>query len=370
MFGLIAIAHLAAASHVTLTLIGYPIYAALKGRLSPRPVCASPYEGSVSVILAARNEGPRIALKLAEILGQLGAHTLTQLIVASDGSTDDTVATARCFDDARILVLDLPARGKSTAIAEALTHARGDIVVFSDARQRIGARTFAALLAPLSDADVSVSSCALALPASQSAGLYWRYERALRIAESRSGSVIGATGALYAVRRTHLRAPSAGCLLDDVSIPMDAAMQGGRVVIAEDAIVHDVEADPAHEQSRKIRTISGTFQLLTLRPQLLDPTKNPLFARFAMHKLSRLALPLSMLTLAATSAALALMLHPLGIGSLTVQVAFWSLAALSSRGVPLGRIGRVSQAFASLQLATLEGAFRFARGELSWSPKR
>ena len=59
MFGLIAAAHLAAASHVAITLIGYPIYVALKARLAPRPVHASPWTGSVSVILTARNEGAR-----------------------------------------------------------------------------------------------------------------------------------------------------------------------------------------------------------------------------------------------------------------------------------------------------------------------
>jgi cellulose synthase/poly-beta-1,6-N-acetylglucosamine synthase-like glycosyltransferase len=369
MFGVMFAAHLAAASHVALTLIGYPAYLAAKARLRPRPVQASPYAGSVSVILTSRNEGPRIAMKMREILAQRGSHQLTQLIVASDGSTDDTLLQARSVHDARVLVLDLPARGKSSAIASAIPHAQGDIVIFSDTRQRIGEDTFTALLAPLSDASVCVSSCALALPTSQSAGLYWRYERALRIHESRTGSVVGATGALYAVRRSHLHAPTAGCLLDDVSIPMDAALQGGRVVIAEDAIVHDVEADKAHEQTRKVRTISGTFQLLAMRPEYLHPRKNPLFARFVMHKLARLALPVSLTTLLGTSALLALTLNPYGVASLGAQLAFWFIALLASRGVSLGALGRISQAFASLQWATLQGASRFLRGDLTWAPK-
>lgn len=369
MLGLMLAAHAAAASHVALTLIGYPAYLAIKARFKPRPVHASPYLGSVSVILTARNEGPRIAHKMKEILAQRGSHTLLQLIVASDGSTDDTLMQARTVEDPRVAILDLPARGKSSAIASAIAYAKGDIVVFSDTRQRIGEETFTALLAPLSDASVCVSSCALALPTSRSAGLYWRYERALRIHESRTGSVVGATGALYAVRRSHLHAPSPGCLLDDVSIPMDAALQGGRVVIAEDALVHDVEADAAHEQARKIRTISGTFQLLAMRPHYLHPTKNPLFARFVMHKLARLALPLSLATLAGTSAALALACNPYGIASLGAQLGFWLIALLASRGFSLGALGRVSQAFASLQWATLQGALRFLRNDLAWTPK-
>ena len=369
MLGLMLAAHVAAASHVALTLVGYPAYLAAKARWRPRPFQAAPFSGEVSVVLTARNEGTRIAIKIREILAQRGPHTLLQLIVASDGSSDDTVANARSVRDDRVLVLDLPAQGKSAAIGTAMGHARGDILVFSDARQRLGEDTFAALLAPLSDGAVCVSSCALALPTAQSAGLYWRYERALRIHESRTGSVVGATGALYAVRRTHLHAPSPGCLLDDVSIPMDAALQGGRVVIAEEARVPDVEADAAHEQVRKIRTISGTFQLLAMRPGYLHPGKNPLFARLVMHKLARLALPLSLATLLATSALMALALNPYGIASLGVQVGFWLIAIGAARGASLGPIGRISQAFASLQWATLQGALRFVRGDLSWSPK-
>lgn len=369
MLGLMLIAHVAAASHVALTLVGYPAYLAAKARWRPRPAQAAPFHGEVSVVLTARNEGPRIVIKMKEILAQRGPHTLLQLIVASDGSTDDTVANARSVGDARVLVLDLPAQGKSAAIGTAIREAKGDILVFSDARQRLGEDTFAALLAPLSDPSVAVSSCALALPATQSAGLYWRYERALRIHESRTGSVVGATGALYAVRRTNLSAPSPGCLLDDVSIPMDAALQGGRVVIAEDACVQDVEAAAAHEQARKIRTISGTFQLLTMRPAYLHPGKNPLLARLVMHKLARLALPLSLAVLFGTSVAMALTLSPYGVASLGVQSGFWLIALGASRGASLGAVGRISQAFASLQWATIQGALRFARGDLRWSPK-
>ena len=368
MCGVMLAAHLAAGAHVAITLLGYPAHLALKARHKPLSVHASPYAGSVSVVLTARNEGPRIALKIRDILSQQGGHRLLELIVVSDGSTDDTVAQARAFRDPRVRVLDLPPQGKSSAIASAIPHAQGEIVVFSDLRQRFEPHVFSALLAPLSDPTVAVSSCALSLPDAKSAGLYWRYERALRIHESRTGSVVGATGALYAIRRSHLRAPSAGCLLDDVSIPMDAALQGGRVVLAEDAIVQDVEADPAHEQARKIRTISGTFQLLTMRPELVDPFKNPLVGRFVLHKLSRLLLPLSLATLLVTSAALAATLSPYGMISLHAQLAFWALAFLASKGLSLGRLGRIAQAFASLQWATLQGALRFVRGDLAWTP--
>lgn len=369
MLGVVLTAHAAAAAHVALTLVGYPAALALRARIKPLPIQAAPCAATITVILTARNEGARIAIKIKEILDQTGPHTLAKLIVASDGSSDDTVTQARAMHDARVHVLDLPARGKSAAIATALTHAEGDIIVFSDARQRIAKHTLAALLAPLSDASVCVSSCALSLPSEKAAGLYWRYERALRVHESRTGSVVGATGALYAVRRSHVHAPSPGCLLDDVSIPMDAVMQGGRIVIAEDAHVEDIEADAAHEQARKIRTISGTFQLLRMRPQLLHPGKNPLFARLVMHKLARLALPLALLALLLTSACFALAGQPYGIVTLGAQLGFWAVAWTASRGNFFGRFGRLSQAFASLQLATLQGAWRFMRGDLAWTPK-
>ncbi len=98
----------------------------------PRPV----QEGaplSVSVIIAAHNEGPHIEHKLRTLLQQDYPATDLQIILASDGSSDDTVATALGVRDSRIVVLDLPRVGKAGALNAAVELARNDILVFTDA---------------------------------------------------------------------------------------------------------------------------------------------------------------------------------------------------------------------------------------------
>ncbi len=125
-------------------------------------------------------------------------------------------------------------------------------------------------------------------------GLYWRIEKTIREMESASGSVVGATGALYAVRRNLLVAVPAGTILDDVYIPMNVVRQEARVIFVPSARAWDVAPQKTgHEFSRKVRTLSGNYQLVQLAPWLLSG-KNPLRFEFISHKLLRLFAPFAL----------------------------------------------------------------------------
>src|SRR5262249_21769972 len=117
-------------------------------------------------------------------------------------------------------------------------------------------------------------------------GLYWRYEKAIRRAESAVGSTLGATGAIYAMRRALWTPLPLDTILDDVLAPMRAVLAGYRVVFNDRARAFDRTAPDADaEARRKIRTLAGNYQILRLEPRLLLPWRNPVWFQYVSHKI-------------------------------------------------------------------------------------
>ncbi len=171
-------------------------------------------------------------------------------------------------------MIALPASGKPTALNAGAAAARGDILVFADARQRFAPDAIAALVAAFDDPDVGGVTGELVLDCeyddadstiSDGVGLYWSYEKWLRRQESVIRSTLGATGAIYALRRDMWQPLPAAALLDDVLAPMRVVLAGKRIVFEERARAFDRTApDSAAESRRKIRTLAGNYQILAL----------------------------------------------------------------------------------------------------------
>jgi cellulose synthase/poly-beta-1,6-N-acetylglucosamine synthase-like glycosyltransferase len=124
--------------------------------------------------------------------------------------------------------------------------------------------------------------------------------------ESAIGSTLGATGAIYALRRSLYTALPADTILDDVLTPMRVVLQGYRVVFAEQAIAFDrAAADADAENRRKVRTLAGNVQILGQEPRLLIPIVNPVWLQYVSHKLGRLIVPYALLGLFTANVALA-----------------------------------------------------------------
>jgi cellulose synthase/poly-beta-1,6-N-acetylglucosamine synthase-like glycosyltransferase len=292
-----------AAALVGYTYLGYPLcvysLASIRRRSEPKEPA---YRGGVSVVLAVYNEELVIERRLTELTSMLTrSGRQGEIIVVSDGSTDATVQLARATQNDLVRVLELPQNvGKATALNEGVAAARHDIVVFADVRQTWALDALARLLERFADPAVGAVSGELVIESSPGVmagvGLYWRYEKWLRKQESRVHSTVGVTGAISAVRRALYRPIPPRTLLDDVYWPLAVVLQGYRVVFEKNAIAYDrLPEKPADEFRRKVRTLSGNFQLVSRLPALLVPWRNPVWLQLVSHKLLRLAAPWALL---------------------------------------------------------------------------
>ena len=236
-------------------------------------------------------------LSAAEIEGEI--------IVVSDGSTDETVNIAHELGSVK--VLDLPEqRGKSSALNEGVAVAKGDVVILCDVRQTWEEGAVDRLLANFADPKIGAVSGELVLKKGDGAlagvGLYWHLEKWMRRHESLLHCCVGVTGAFCAVRRRLFHHIPDGTILDDVYWPMQVVMAGYRVVHDERARTFDyLPALQRDEFRRKVRTLAGNYQLLVRLPAVLSPWRNAIFIQFLSHKLFRLFVPWAMLVMVISS---------------------------------------------------------------------
>ncbi len=294
-----------------------------------------------------------------------------EIIVVSDGSEDHTNRIIRecCTNDQRItLIAYHPSRGKPFALNTGVKQAKGDIIVFTDSRQRFHPRALIELAANFSDPEVGCVSGEMIFvkgPAStiqNEMGAYWQYEKMIRRMESRSGSVAGATGAIYAVRKSLYRDIPDETILDDVLTPMNIVMQGYRCVFDPDAVAYDsVSKDIGSELTRKIRTLAGNWQLLKIEPGLVHPFKNRIWWNFLSHKIFRLIVPFLMIYLFFSNF---FFREPLFIVVLGAQMVFYGLAfaAWLNPEFREKRTVNLIYFFVNLNYAALVGTWYFISG--------
>jgi biofilm PGA synthesis N-glycosyltransferase PgaC len=365
-----------AASLVGYSYLGYPAWLWLRSRWSPRPVRRGVVESSdapsVSAVMVVRNEEAVISRKLENLLALDYPQDKLDVVVVSDGSTDRTPAILAGYArDSRVRTLTKPvSQGKAAGLNDAIKLATGEVLLFTDARQQIESGALRFLIANFADPDVGAASGELMLGDSSSGetgkgmGFYWRVEKKIRELESASGSVVGATGAIYCARRTLLGASPLpqGTILDDVLLPMQIVRQGSRVIFDSRARAWDSpDLGDGREFSRKVRTLTGNYQLLQLAPWLLS-SENAIRFEFVSHKLSRLAVPFALLALLIASAFLP---QPLYRAALGAQLAFYALSLAALAGVkigPLSRLADPARTFVILNSAAMVAFVNFVTG--------
>lgn len=354
------------------THAGYPLLLWAWARLRERPSRAQPIEPEVSVLVVAYNEAARIEGRIDNLLAQDYPRDRLEIILASDGSTDDTPALAQRYGGPGFRFVDCGRRrGKASALNELIPRARGEIVVLADARQRFAPGAIRELVKHFADPEVGAVSGELVLvggaggsAVGEGVGFYWHYEKFIRRNESRVDSTVGATGAIYALRRELFEAIPPDTLLDDVLIPMRIVRRGFRVLFEPAALAYDRVAPTAEaEFARKVRTLAGNFQLFARAPWLFNPRANRLWLQALSHKACRLLSPFCLAAVLAAN--LALLEDAFYRITLAGQLALYAAAAAGHLLRNSGRKNRltgVPYAFCLLNWAVVIGFLRFISG--------
>ncbi|HEY7789171.1 MAG TPA: glycosyltransferase, partial [Vicinamibacterales bacterium] len=224
------------------TYLGYPL--AIRMRVTSRRTRTASGSGPqargrdaphVSILVIAYNEGRRIGAKIENLLQLDYPPDAVDIVVASDGSSDDTVARACAYAQAGVRTVSFEQRrGKPAVFNDVVPQLRGPIIVLADTRQRFDRDALRHLVAPFAADNIGAVSGELMIEprrheGSSGVGFYWRYEKFLRLNESRVDSTLGATGAIYAIRQDLFEPIPDDTVLDDVVIPARIVRRGYRV---------------------------------------------------------------------------------------------------------------------------------------------
>lgn len=370
-----------AASLVGYTYVCFPLLVLLRALLRPRPHDRAAITPSVSVLVAARNEEAVIGDKVDNLLRLDYPAERLEIVVASDGSEDATVARAGSRNEPRVRVLALPRVGKAAALNAAASTARAEVLVFTDANSMLEPGAVRALVAPLADpriggvaGDQRYVAGGETADASGERG-YWSFDRMLKRAESRGGNVISATGAIYAIRRELFRALPGG-VTDDFALSTGVICQGRRLVFACDAVAHEpVGGSPDAEFARKVRVMTRGLNAVLLRRELLDPRSHGFYAiQLVSHKLLRRLMALPLIVLGASGARLARrapVYRAVGWAE-GVVLSLGTVGMLLERRRRCGRLLALPAYFCFVNLASLRAVYNVIRGRSieNWEPRR
>lgn len=350
--------------------VGYPLLLYFLARFWPRPVRRANIFPRTTIILAAHNEQENLGRKL-ENLDQLDypADQL-EIVVVSDGSTDLTNKILKAWEGPSRRAVILPThQGKASALNSGIYEARSEIIIFTDARQILAPDSVKNLVANFADPTVGCVSGDIILgdPAAcapiNGLGAYWQMETLIRRWEGALGCLIGAAGCLYAVRKSLVAPFPVGTILDDVYLPVNIARHGKKVVFESTARGWDCpHDDQGREFRRKIRTITGNYQLICISPWLLT-TRNPVRLQFFCHKVLRLLAPLAFTCLLISS-----LLTPGAFyrGAFVLQVCGYGsaiLALLRPKFGVISRVGDFALAFLILNVAAIVALVYFVTGK-------
>jgi cellulose synthase/poly-beta-1,6-N-acetylglucosamine synthase-like glycosyltransferase len=271
----------------------YPAIVGVMRYVARRPVKGAAFEPSVCLFIAANDEAAVIASKVENALALDYPLEKLDIVVASDGSVDGTNDIVRPFGP-RVRLLEFsPRQGKMATIIRGVDTVSADVIVFSDANTFLEPDAVRSLVRNFADPQVGCVSGDVVLIGErallgQSEDLYYRYERWIQRAESEIGSMIGADGALYAIRRRLFEAPWPDTILDDMAIPMSVVRRGYRAVFESDALAHEQGVTTAQEEFwRKSRVVAGAIQFLTRRDSSVPWAAPQVILALVSHKALR-----------------------------------------------------------------------------------
>ena len=364
------------------TYAGYPLLLALVSALKPRTVLRGQFEPTVTIIITAYNEERDLAAKIENTLALDYPRELLEIIVTSDCSNDHTDEIARKFVGQGVRLHRQPERlGKTAAQNAAVEQAHGEIILFSDATSLYQPDAVRAMMP--SFADLSVGCVAGRLEyvdgsdsrVGRGAVSYWSYETFLKRHESRVGSLIGASGCLYAVRRSAY-VPLYHEACSDFIIATKMVEQGLRAVYEPNAVCFEqTNRRSDKELKMRVRIIAQTFTDLWRHRWLLNPARSGFYGvQLLSHKVMRYLVPFFLMGLFISSGVLApgslffRLMFAAQVGCYACPALAWMLDRVGIRS----RLLAFPQYFMLANLASLIGCYKFLRGQryASWEPIR
>ena len=331
---------------------------------------------TVQVIIAAFNERAHIAARMANLLALDYPQDRLRVLVGSDGSTDGTADILRELRDPRVDAQIFPVnRGKASVLNDLVARSDAQILVFSDANTVFDPQAVRRLVAHFRRDEVGAVTGELRLKGAagdNQDSLYWRYEQMLKMFEARIGALLGANGAIYAIRRELWTPLPPDTICDDFCIAMDIAAQRRSVIYEPQAWAEeDTPPEIADEYRRRVRIGIGNFQALFRNPRYLGHTSAATAFAYVSHKVLRWTAPHWLILGLLASVVLAVW-SPFWRGFTGLQLAVYLGAAILYRRSADGH--RISRGLSplvfllALNWAFLVASLRYATGsyQASW----
>jgi len=359
---------------ITYTYIGYPVVLVIISLFRIRPVTKKDIKPYVSLVISLHNEEKVISKKLTSCLELNYPKDKLEILIGLDGATDKTGEIIKQYKSKGVsLYAYEKRRGKPSVLNDLLSIARGDIIVFTDARQLLDKNAVTKLISNFADESVGCVSGEMILKSTDNSdkgleglGIYWNYEKFIRYKESSIHSMIGATGAIFAIRKKLFKPIPVTKILDDVYTPLSIVKQGYRAIFDRESKAYDKSSTkPGQEYKRKVRTLTGNYQIFAMFTDLFNPFSSPIAFQLFSHKLLRVLVPFFMMSIFVCSILLAN--DVLYAGLLICQI-FLYLLAIRGGVVAKRKIGSRSffdkltsgiYTFCLLNFAALAGLYRY-----------
>lgn len=332
---------------------------------------------TVTVLIAAHNPGVQINMRIRNLLACDYPQEKLQILVAADGCTDGTAELVRNFKLPQVNVLDYSQRrGKASTLVDAINHVDSEVILFTDASTRFDIATLRRLATHFHDPSTGIVSGKVTMLDEQERpveSLYWQSEMMVRRAESSIGLMMGASGAIYAMRRRFFVAPTRPIINDDLVFPMLAYLRHRcRFILEPTAVAYATSYGGLRtEFCRRSRIGAGGYQSLPVLRELFRWKNSWQALGFISHKLLRWICPFLLIVMFVCN--LGLLMSPAYQNLLCLQSTAYGLAVSGLFAPDRGRVSRIAKtasSFLVMNAALLTGFFQWLANanQVIWNP--